>query len=80
MAYNLTAKSLCVKDEEEIDTLIKEYTSKSTAYALGLIEEELIDDVEYNQKWWKWYCQENKLEVTTGKSLNSRFLYCNPLF
>jgi hypothetical protein len=38
------------------------------------------DDIEYNQKWWKWYCQENCLDVATGKSKDSRFLYVNPLF
>ncbi len=33
------------------------------------IKEELPDDITYNEEWWKRYCQENKLDVTTGKSL-----------
>lgn len=35
-----------------------------TKYFLGQ-----INDVTYNEEWWKWYCQENKLDVNTGKSL-----------
>lgn len=43
-------------------------------------KEELPNDVEYNEQWWKWYCQENKLDVATGKSKDSKFLHINPLF
>lgn len=28
-----------------------------------------LDDVQYNQEWWQWYCNEHKLDVATGKSL-----------
>lgn len=81
MPYNVTAKAFCIEeDESEIDR-IKRLTSEMTKLNMCLVDkEEFIDDVEYNQNWWKWYCQENKLDVTTGKSKDSRFLYVNPLF
>lgn len=81
MPYQVYAKAFCIEeDESEVDH-IKKLTSEMTKHILGLVDkEEFIDDVEYNQKWWKWYCQENKLDINTGKSLGSKFLYTNPLF
>jgi len=32
-------------------------------------KEEPPDDVKYNEEWWKWYCKENNLDVSSGKSL-----------
>ena len=42
--------------------------------------QKLPDDVTYNEEWWKGYCQENKLDIASGKSWSSRFLYITPLF
>lgn len=43
-------------------------------------KELLPDDVTYNQTWWCQYCKDHNLDPKSGKVLNSKFLYCNPLF
>lgn len=77
-----------LKEKEVSDIMSKnrlanfeKYTSYMTKHILGITdEEEFIDDVEYNQRWWKWYCEENKLDVNTGKSFESIFMNVRPIF
>lgn len=71
MAYNITAKNINVSESEKVNDFWTKYSEYMLDRINRLKEKELLDldDVEYHQNWWKWYCQENKLDVNTGKSL-----------
>jgi hypothetical protein len=76
----MPSKALCVeKDEADImnrnNTLAPVKEVIETQYFLGL-----VDDATYNQIWWESYCQENDLDVDTGKSFRDIIFFSCCIF